>query len=71
MTYVVMEDLLGATEVKIHLETCSYYQGNSGDTTTTKWHKAGSLAEAENVASSISKRYSKGWKKAECCMRFA
>lgn len=71
MTYCIMEDLLNATEVKIHLDICSFYQNNTGDTTTTKWHKADSLTEAEHIANQISKKHDKGWKKAECCMRFA
>jgi len=66
-----MEDLLNASEVRIHLETCSLIQNNSDDTSTTKWHKADGLPEAEHLANQISKKYGKGWKKAECCMRFA
>ena len=71
LTYRIMEDLLNSTGVEIHLETCSVYQNNSGDTSTTKWHSAGSLSEAQNVAEKLSKKYSKGWKKADCCLRFA
>ena len=71
MAYRIMEDLLNASEVKIHLETCSLIQNNSGDTSTTKWYKADGLPEAEHLANQISKKYGKGWKKAECCMRFA
>jgi hypothetical protein len=65
-----MEDLLNASEVKIHIETCSLIQNNSGDT-ATKRHKAEGLPEAEHLANQISKKYGKSWKKAECCMRFA
>jgi len=65
-----MEDLLNASEVKIHLETCSLIQNNSGDVSSTKWHKADGLSEAEHLANEISKKHGKGWKKAECCMRF-
>ena len=51
-----MEDLLNASEVKIHLETCSLIQNNSGDTSTTKWYKADGLPEAEHLANQISKK---------------
>ncbi|WP_179365176.1 hypothetical protein [Nitrosarchaeum sp. AC2] len=71
MTYRIMEDVLNASEVKIHLETCSVYQSNPNDTATSKWHKASSIAEAENIAKETSKKYNKGWKKADCCMKFA
>jgi len=70
MTYSVMEDVLNTSEIKIHLKTCSVYQNNPNDSTTTKWHKADSFAEAEHLANELSKKYKKGWKKAECCMRF-
>lgn len=70
MAYQIMEDLLNASEVKIHLDTCSFFQSNSGDTAARKWYKADSIAEAEHTADGISKKYDKGWKKAECCMRF-
>ena len=66
-----MEDLLNTSEVKIHLETCSIYQGNPNDTSTSKWYKASSLAEAEKIAKETSNKYNKGWKKADCCMKFA
>lgn len=45
-----MENVLNASKVKIHLQTCSVYQNNPNDTATSKWHKASSIAEAENIA---------------------
>ena len=38
MNYVVSEDLVDATETKVHRETCRYYLNRKGNATTVKWH---------------------------------
>ena len=68
MSYSIMEDLADATEIKIHLSSCSYVV-NHAPTTTTRWHTVNDLEEAKRKAEEISKNYSKGWKEAECCMK--
>lgn len=62
-----MEDLKGATKVKIHQKTCTYFINHIA-TTTTKWHLVDDLETARKKAKEISKDYRKGWKMAECCM---
>ena len=66
MAYCIYEDLVGATEVKIHLKSCMYYV-NHEPTETTKWHEVDDYKAAEILAEQISKKYGKGWKRAECC----
>jgi len=66
--YVVMEDKLDATEVKIHKVSCGYYQNNlKNPTETTLWHGPYDQHHAETTAKLLSKQYKKGWKIAECC----
>lgn len=64
--FFVYEDLINATEVKIHSKNCPHL--NSKPTETTQWHKCSSLEEAENKANEISKKYNKGWRRAKCCL---
>ena len=66
MAYCIYEDLLGADKVKIHLKSCTYYV-NHEPTETTKWHEVDDYKAAEILAEQISKKYDKGWKRAECC----
>ena len=66
MTYCVFEDLANATQVKIHLKSCINYV-NHEPTETTKWHEVDDYKAAEILAEQISKKYDKGWKRAECC----
>jgi len=67
MIFFIYEDLKNATEVKIHLENCGFVDREP--TETTLWHKCESIAEAENKAGEISKKYNKGWRRAQCCFR--
>ena len=66
MSYCIFEDIEGTTEVKIHLKSCTYYI-NHVSTETTKWHEVDDYKAAEILAEQISKKYNKGWKRAECC----
>ena len=66
MTYCVYEDLVGFDEVKIHLKSCRHYVDHE-PTETTKWHEVDDYKAAEILAEQISKKYDKGWKRAECC----
>ena len=66
MTYCVYEDLIGFDEVKIHLQSCRHYVDHE-PTETTKWHEVDDYKAAEILAEQISKKYNKGWKRAECC----
>lgn len=68
MGFRVVEDS-GNSKIEIHIDTCSTFQGSS-ESTTIKWHDKSSFVEAEQIASQISKRYNKEWKKADCCMKF-
>ena len=68
MRYVIFEDKLDATEIKIHKESCGFYKRqlqNKSDTTI--WHEGFDLDSALNEAKNIASRYKKGWKIAECC----
>jgi len=67
MPYCIFEDLIGATEVKIHLQSCGFFTGTS--TTTTRWHMAKDLDTAIKKAREISRNYRKGWRKAKCCLK--
>lgn len=67
MAYMIFEDLANATPVKIHVETCRYVN-RRGDTTTTKWHGPYDYNEAEKIAENLSRKYSKGWRAAKCCL---
>jgi len=66
-----MEDLDGATKLKIHRRSCWYYQRHLRTplTYTTKWHQVNDLTSAKQTARELSKKYKKGWKLAKCCMR--
>lgn len=66
MYYFVFEDLVNATQIKIHQDGCGHIGDNS--TETTKWHEYSSLEEAESKAKELSNKYGKGWKLAECCL---
>ena len=66
MTYCIFEDLIGAVEIKIHLKSCTHYT-NHLPTETTKWHEVDDHKSAEILAEQLSKKYKKGWKRAECC----
>ena len=66
MTYCIFEDLANATEIKIHLKSCVHYV-NHEPTETTKWHEVDDYKSAEILAEQLSKKYKKGWKRAECC----
>lgn len=66
MSYFVFEDLVNATQVKIHQEKCGYVKNNV--TETTKWYECTSLEEAESKAKELANKYGKGWKLAECCL---
>jgi len=63
-----MEDLVGATAVKIHLKSCGFFARHSY-TETTRWHSAKDLNSAIRKAQEISRRYKKGWRKAKCCFK--
>jgi len=68
MSYVIFEDTLDATEIKIHKTSCGFYKRqleNKSDTTI--WHDGFDLESAQNKAKSIASRHKKGWKIAECC----
>lgn len=67
MEYRVYEDLVGATEIKIHEEDCSFVNKDD-DADTTKWHGPFDFDEAKSVAESLSLKYKKGWKNAGCCV---
>ena len=47
MAYCIYEDLIGATEVKIHLKSCIHYV-NHEPTETTKWHEVVFLSKKSN-----------------------
>lgn len=66
MSYFVFEDLVNATQVKIHQQGCGFIGNNS--TETTKWHECSNLEEAESKAKELASTYGKGWKMAECCL---
>jgi len=61
-----MEDLEDAVPVNIHDEKCHEYQNRDVTATTTKWHCAETLEEAEHLARELAK--SKGAKHAGCCL---
>ena len=61
MAYCIYEDLLGATEVKIHLKSCVHYV-NHEPTETTKWHEVDDYKAAEILAEQISKNMIKDGK---------
>lgn len=63
-----MEDLLGATTVKIHLKSCGYFTNHLA-TETTRWHSVKDLNTATRKAQEISRNYKRGWKKAKCCLK--
>jgi len=65
MNYFVYEDLVNATQVKIHQEKCGHVK--NVPTETTKWYEFESLDEAESKATELANHYGKGWKLAECC----
>ncbi len=67
MKYMVYEDLLGATEIKIHEKDCGQVK-RGGATDTTKWHGPFDYEEAKSLAESVSLKYKKGWKNAGCCV---
>lgn len=68
MKYVIFEDKLNATEIKIHKETCGFYKRQlQTKSETTIWHGGFNLESALNEAKNIASRYKKGWKIAECC----
>jgi transcriptional regulator with XRE-family HTH domain len=53
--FVVFEDLAGATETKVHKNSCSYYFGRNEDAKTTKWHGPfATFDDAEKTARSRS-----------------
>lgn len=64
----IYEDLKNATSVKIHFKNCGHYLKHV-PTSTTKWHKARHIKDAEKKAKEISKQYGKGWRHAKCCIR--
>jgi hypothetical protein len=71
MGYRISEDLVGASEVKIHKEGCGFVhrKGSEEGTETTKWHGPyEDYDEAKSTAESVSNKYKKGWRNAECCM---
>lgn len=68
MSYVIFEDTLDATEIKIHKNSCGYYKRQlENNSNTTIWHKGFDLESAINEAKNMSSRYKKGWKIVECC----
>ena len=68
MKYVIFEDTLDATEVKIHKESCPYFlKHQENKSSTTIWHEGFKFQEAQNEAKSIVSRHKKDWKMAECC----
>jgi len=68
MSFVIFEDKLDATEVKIHKNSCGYYTKQlEQKSDTTVWHEGFDFESAQIEARHISSRYKKGWKFAECC----
>ncbi len=68
MTHCICEDLKNADPVMIHLKTCGYYTKHV-PTETTKWHEVDNYGQAESLAEKISKKYNKGWRNAQCCIK--
>ena len=68
MSYVIFEDKLDATEVKIHKNSCYYYKKQLEEKSdTTVWHEDYDFESAKIEAKNIASRYTKNWKMAKCC----
>lgn len=68
MKYVIFEDKMGATEVKIHKQTCGFFKRQlQTKPETTIWYEGFDSDSAINEAKNIASRHKKGWKIAKCC----
>jgi hypothetical protein len=68
MNYVIFEDKLDATEVKIHKNTCGFYKRQSEQKSdTTIWHEGFDFESAQDKAKIIASKYNKDWRLAKCC----
>ncbi len=67
-SYLVFEDLVDATDTKIHLATC----GHAADRTrgpTTRWHGPFETYEgAVNFAEKVANQKKHGFRDAGCCL---
>lgn len=61
-----MEDNWDREPVNIHDDTCTHYRDRNLSATTTTWHHADTLEEAENLARRLAK--SKGCKHCGVCL---
>ncbi len=68
MGYMVCEDLVGATEIKIHKEECRFAKNRKEGAETMAWHGPIDYNDAKNLAEKLSANYKKSWKNAECCI---
>ncbi|MBT4326534.1 MAG: hypothetical protein HOD60_06455 [Candidatus Nitrosopelagicus sp.] len=68
MNFVIFEDKLDATEVKIHKSSCHYYTKQlSQKPDTTIWHESLDFKSAQDKTKTIASKYNKGWRMAKCC----
>ena len=65
-----MEDLLHATEVKIHSELCKHIRRHlrHPNAKATQWHRANDLQQAREYTRDIVKNHKLSWREAKCCM---
>jgi len=70
MVLYIMEDLLHATEVKIHTELCEHVRHylRNPNVKKTKWHRANNLQQAKEQAREIARNHKLSWREAKCCM---
>ncbi len=64
---MVFEDLVRATDIKIHDAACGHAK-RTEETDTTRWHGPYNYDEAKRMAEILANHHKLEWKDADCCL---